>query len=48
MPRSYPFMALLPNREILWWGNRGGSITSGDFPFDKIMDLPPLPSSYGP
>ncbi|PNW73898.1 hypothetical protein CHLRE_13g577300v5 [Chlamydomonas reinhardtii] len=44
----YPFMALLPNREILWWGNRGGSITSGDFPFDKIMDLPPLPSSYGP
>ncbi|KAG2443678.1 hypothetical protein HXX76_002026 [Chlamydomonas incerta] len=44
----YPFMALLPNREILWWGNRGGSITTGDFPFTKIMDLPPLPDSYGP
>ncbi|PNW73897.1 hypothetical protein CHLRE_13g577250v5 [Chlamydomonas reinhardtii] len=44
----YPFMALLPNREILWWGNRGGSITSGDSPFKTILDLPPLPDSYGP
>ncbi|KAG2438926.1 hypothetical protein HYH02_010720 [Chlamydomonas schloesseri] len=44
----YPFMALLPNREILWWGNRGGSITTGDYPFTKIMDLPPLPNHYGP
>ncbi|PNW72216.1 hypothetical protein CHLRE_16g677300v5 [Chlamydomonas reinhardtii] len=42
----YPFMALLPNKEILWWGDRGGSIT--DEHFNDILSLPPLPTNYGP
>ncbi|KAG2440056.1 hypothetical protein HXX76_004170 [Chlamydomonas incerta] len=39
----YPFMQLLPNGDILWFVEKGGAITDGDF--NNIMDLPPFPDS---
>ncbi|EFJ45325.1 hypothetical protein VOLCADRAFT_94429 [Volvox carteri f. nagariensis] len=40
----YPFIALLPRGEVLWWGDRGGSITNKDW--QEIHILPDLPESF--
>ncbi|GLC36639.1 hypothetical protein PLESTM_000483800 [Pleodorina starrii] len=40
----YPFIALLPGGEIIWWGDRGGSITNKNF--SEIYVFPQLPDSF--
>eukprot|EP00198_Chlamydomonas_reinhardtii_P006251 XP_001695587.1 glyoxal or galactose oxidase [Chlamydomonas reinhardtii] len=39
----YPFMQLLSNGDILWFVEKGGAITDGNF--NHIVDLPPFPAS---
>ncbi|KAG2454819.1 hypothetical protein HYH02_000651 [Chlamydomonas schloesseri] len=39
----YPFMQLLPNGDILWFVEKAGAITDGNF--NVIVDLPPFPSA---
>ncbi|GFR41884.1 hypothetical protein Agub_g2393 [Astrephomene gubernaculifera] len=38
----YPFIHTLPRGHLLWWGDRGGSITLGE---KKLVDLPTLPEN---
>ncbi|EFJ45324.1 hypothetical protein VOLCADRAFT_94428 [Volvox carteri f. nagariensis] len=40
----YPFIVLLPGGEVLWWGDRGGSITNKDW--KEIYKLPDLPRAF--
>ncbi|KXZ46572.1 hypothetical protein GPECTOR_42g781 [Gonium pectorale] len=40
----YPFIAVLPRGEILWWGNRAGAITTGDY--RVLRNLPELPETF--
>ncbi|GLI60875.1 hypothetical protein VaNZ11_003093 [Volvox africanus] len=42
----YPFICLLPNGEILWWGDRGGSITNSNW--KEIYKFPDLPNNTFP
>lgn len=43
----FPFMHLLPNGNIMWWGNRCGSITTNlKGNFKQIGILPDLPDNY--
>ncbi|GLC62282.1 hypothetical protein PLESTB_001865900 [Pleodorina starrii] len=40
----FPFINQLPRGEVLWWGNRAGSITTTNWTL--VRDLPPLPAEY--
>ncbi|KAG2432633.1 hypothetical protein HXX76_008973 [Chlamydomonas incerta] len=42
----YPLLALLPNGEVLWFVERAGAITTGTFPFTKLVQLPSLPPDF--
>ncbi|GIL50453.1 hypothetical protein Vafri_6642 [Volvox africanus] len=45
-PNWYPFVMMLPRGEILWWGDRGGSIT--DTNWNEIYIFPDLPNNTFP
>ncbi|GLC39126.1 hypothetical protein PLESTM_000842400 [Pleodorina starrii] len=40
----FPFINQLPRGEVLWWGNRAGSITTTNWTL--VRNLPPLPAEY--
>ncbi|GIM13825.1 hypothetical protein Vretimale_16893, partial [Volvox reticuliferus] len=42
----YPFILMLPRGEIIWWGDRGGSIT--DTNWNEIYKFPDLPNNTFP
>ncbi|GLI60878.1 hypothetical protein VaNZ11_003097 [Volvox africanus] len=42
----YPFILMLPRGEILWWGDRGGSITNSNW--EEIYIFPDLPNNTFP
>ncbi|GIL88915.1 hypothetical protein Vretifemale_16839 [Volvox reticuliferus] len=42
----YPFVVMLPRGEILWWGDRGGSITDANW--NEIYKFPDLPKNTFP
>eukprot|EP00198_Chlamydomonas_reinhardtii_P005164 XP_001694500.1 glyoxal or galactose oxidase [Chlamydomonas reinhardtii] len=42
----FPLLAMLPYGEVLWFVERAGAITTGTFPFTKLVQLPPLPPSF--
>ncbi|GIL50459.1 hypothetical protein Vafri_6642 [Volvox africanus] len=42
----YPFVVMLPRGEILWWGDRGGSITDANW--NEIYKFPVLPNNTFP
>ncbi|GIL50457.1 hypothetical protein Vafri_6647, partial [Volvox africanus] len=42
----YPFILMLPRGEILWWGDRGGSITDANW--NEIYKFPVLPNNTFP
>ncbi|GLI60877.1 hypothetical protein VaNZ11_003095 [Volvox africanus] len=42
----YPFIVMLPRGEILWWGDRGGSITNSNW--KEIYKFPDLPNNTFP
>ncbi|GLC47592.1 hypothetical protein PLESTB_000004800 [Pleodorina starrii] len=40
----FPFINQLPRGEVLWWGNRAGSITTTNWTL--VRNLPPMPAEY--